>query len=222
MVASVTSASTTTSSTSSSTSSTTSAATQSQNFLKLLVAQLNNQDPMNPMDNAQMTSQIAQINTVQGIEQLNTTMTSMASQYTSMQMMQGASMIGKNVLASGNTIALDSSTGTTTGTGALNLASDASAVTVTVSSPGGTQLDSFQLGALSAGNHTFNWPNAASYTGSGQPTFSVTATQAGTAVTATPLIDDTVTSVGTDSTGAMNLTLQSGSSVSYSAIKSIL
>ncbi|HPW83568.1 MAG TPA: flagellar hook capping FlgD N-terminal domain-containing protein, partial [Rhodoferax sp.] len=33
-------------------------------FLKLLVAQLNNQDPMNPMDNAQMTSQMAQINTV--------------------------------------------------------------------------------------------------------------------------------------------------------------
>ena len=36
-------------------------------FLKLLVAQLNNQDPMNPLDNAQMTSQIAQINTVTGI-----------------------------------------------------------------------------------------------------------------------------------------------------------
>ena len=40
-------------------------------FLKLLVAQLNNQDPMTPMDNAQMTSQIAQINTVTGIQQLN-------------------------------------------------------------------------------------------------------------------------------------------------------
>ncbi|MBX9833033.1 MAG: flagellar hook assembly protein FlgD, partial [Burkholderiaceae bacterium] len=42
-------------------------------FLKLLVAQLNNQDPMNPLDNAQMTSQIAQINTVTGIQQLNET-----------------------------------------------------------------------------------------------------------------------------------------------------
>lgn len=42
-------------------------------FLKLLVAQLNNQDPMNPLDNAQMTSQIAQINTVTGIQQLNQT-----------------------------------------------------------------------------------------------------------------------------------------------------
>ncbi|MEG0141807.1 MAG: flagellar hook capping FlgD N-terminal domain-containing protein, partial [Comamonas sp.] len=47
-------------------------------FLKLLVAQLNNQDPMNPMDNAQMTSQMAQINTVTGIQQLNQTMQSMS------------------------------------------------------------------------------------------------------------------------------------------------
>ena len=42
-------------------------------FLKLLVAQMQNQDPLNPMDNAQVTSQMAQINTVTGIEKLNTT-----------------------------------------------------------------------------------------------------------------------------------------------------
>ena len=48
-------------------------------FLKLLVAQLNNQDPMNPLDNAQMTSQMAQINTVTGIQQLNQTMASKAA-----------------------------------------------------------------------------------------------------------------------------------------------
>ena len=42
-------------------------------FLKLLVAQMQNQDPLNPMDNAQVTSQMAQINTVTGIDKLNTT-----------------------------------------------------------------------------------------------------------------------------------------------------
>jgi hypothetical protein len=42
-------------------------------FLKLLVTQMQNQDPLNPMDNAQITSQMAQINTVNGIEKLNTT-----------------------------------------------------------------------------------------------------------------------------------------------------
>ena len=59
--------------------------------LSYLVAQLNNQDPMNPMDNAQMTSQIAQINTVSGIQQLNETMKSHGvSNSTSMQVLQGA------------------------------------------------------------------------------------------------------------------------------------
>ena len=57
---------------------------------ELLVAQLNNQDPMNPLDNAQMTSQMAQINTVTGIQQLNQTMASMAAQFNSLQVMQGA------------------------------------------------------------------------------------------------------------------------------------
>lgn len=46
-------------------------------FLKLLVTQLQNQDPLNPMDNAQMTTQMAQISTVTGIEKLNTTLSSM-------------------------------------------------------------------------------------------------------------------------------------------------
>ena len=46
-------------------------------FLKLLVTQLKNQDPMNPMDNAQLTSQMAQINTVAGIEKLNNSVASM-------------------------------------------------------------------------------------------------------------------------------------------------
>ncbi|HEY4958521.1 MAG TPA: flagellar hook capping FlgD N-terminal domain-containing protein, partial [Caldimonas sp.] len=50
-------------------------------FLKLLVAQMQNQDPLSPMDNAQVTSQMAQINTVTGIDQLNTTVQGLSSQF---------------------------------------------------------------------------------------------------------------------------------------------
>ena len=59
----------------------TDAASQQDRFMKLLVAQLNNQDPMNPMDNAQLTSQTAQISTVSGIEQLNNSVLAMAKQF---------------------------------------------------------------------------------------------------------------------------------------------
>jgi flagellar basal-body rod modification protein FlgD len=65
----------------------TSAADQQDRFMKLLVAQMQNQDPLNPMDNAQMTTQIAQINTVAGIEKLNTTVQGMASEFAAMREM---------------------------------------------------------------------------------------------------------------------------------------
>ena len=64
-------------------------------FLKLLVAQLNNQDPMNPLDNAQMTTQMAQINTVTGLQTLNLTMQTMAEQFITMKHIQGISLIGR-------------------------------------------------------------------------------------------------------------------------------
>jgi flagellar basal-body rod modification protein FlgD len=215
MVAAVSSSTATTSATG--VTGSTSAQDQTDRFLKLLVAQLNNQDPMNPMDNAQMTSQIAQINTVSGIQQLNDTIKSMAAQYTSMQVMQGAAMIGHQVVAEGSTMSVNAGVGTA----AVNLDADASSVQVQVLTPGGQVIEQFNLGALSAGSHNINW-NASKYTGSGTPTFSVTAKQGSSSVSATPLIRDTIASVGTDSSGAMNLALKSGASIKYDAIKSIL
>ena len=71
-------------------------------FLKLLVAQMQNQDPLNPMDNAQVTSQMAQINTVNGIEKLNTTVEGLSSQFMQMQALQGASLVGRDVIVPGS------------------------------------------------------------------------------------------------------------------------
>ncbi|MEZ5703718.1 MAG: flagellar hook capping FlgD N-terminal domain-containing protein, partial [Burkholderiaceae bacterium] len=78
-------------------------------FLKLLVAQINNQDPLNPMDNAQMTTQMAQINTVSGIQELNATLKGMAAQMTAAQSLQGASLIGRDVLMDGDTLQFEGS-----------------------------------------------------------------------------------------------------------------
>ena len=59
----------------------TSAQETSDRFLKLLVAQLQNQDPMNPMDNAAVTTQMAQIQTVTGVSTLNSSIQGLASQF---------------------------------------------------------------------------------------------------------------------------------------------
>jgi flagellar basal-body rod modification protein FlgD len=203
------------SSTSKSTSQTDASASQDR-FLKLLVAQLNNQDPMNPMDNAQMTSQMAQINTVSGIAQLNETMKSMATQFNAMQVLQGASMIGHSVLTEGNKLPIyEGKAG-----GAVDVAGAADKVTVQVFSPGGQLVDTIELGSKTAGRHSFEW-DASKYTGGGTPTFKVSATQGTKAVATTGLSRDTVVSIGNDGT-SMNFQLKSGAVVAYSAIKAVL
>lgn len=74
------------------------------NFLKLLTVQLQNQDPMNPMDNAAMTSQLAQLNTVDGINKLNTSISSMIAQMQSANFMNLSGSVGKMALAAGSGI----------------------------------------------------------------------------------------------------------------------
>src|SRR5512146_862467 len=75
-------------------------------FLKLLVTQMKNQDPLNPLDNAQVTSQLAQISTVNGIEKLNTTIQAMATSFAAGQSLQAAGMIGRDVLVPAPTLRL--------------------------------------------------------------------------------------------------------------------
>jgi flagellar basal-body rod modification protein FlgD len=185
-------------------------------FLKLLVAQLNNQDPMNPMDNAQMTSQMAQINTVTGIEKVNDTLKSMAEQFTAMQVLQGSNMVGHDVLVEGNTLSINNGGAG----GAIDLAGRAESVKIDILSPGGQVIDTLNLGALDTGRHNFEW-DASAYNFSGDPSFKVTATLGGQAIANTALARATVTSVSSDA-GAMKVQLQGRTDVAYSSVKAIL
>uniref|UniRef100_UPI0025499B54 flagellar hook capping FlgD N-terminal domain-containing protein n=2 Tax=Pseudomonadota TaxID=1224 RepID=UPI0025499B54 len=73
-------------------------------FLKLLVAQMNNQDPLNPMDNAQVTSQMAQIQQVTSLSTVNTSINGLGSQLSQMQALQAVSLVGRGVSVPGNQI----------------------------------------------------------------------------------------------------------------------
>jgi flagellar basal-body rod modification protein FlgD len=187
-------------------------------FLKLLVAQLNNQDPMNPLDNAQMTSQIAQINTVTGIQQLNETVKGLAGQFAAQQLMQGSAMVGRNVLIADNTLAMD--TTNHVGGGAFDLAGSAASVSVQVLDANEKLVGTVELGALKEGRFNFEW-DASEYTGTGPLHFKVLAANGKTAVDATELSVDQVTAVSLDN-GALALQLSRGGSTNYNAIKAIL
>ncbi|HNC20691.1 flagellar hook assembly protein FlgD [Accumulibacter sp.] len=122
-------------------------------FLKLLVTQLKNQDPLNPLDNAAVTTQISQISTVAGIENLNATMQTLLSDFNDSQSMQAAGLIGKSVLVPGSRLALsDGGAG-----GGANLAGPADKVTLTILDAAGKVVQSQNLGARDAGSFSFTW-----------------------------------------------------------------
>lgn len=194
------------------------AAGSQDRFLKLLVAQLNNQDPMNPMDNAQMTSQIAQINTVTGIEKLNTTVQGMVDQFSSQQLMQGTALVGHQVLVEGNTMALDTKAGKAYG--ALDVDGAATSVKVQVLDANSKELGVVDLGAVEQGRYNFEW-DASQYKGDGPLKFKVLATNGETAVASTPLTIDKVSSVSL-SKGVLQLDLASGGTTTQTGIKAIL
>ena len=185
-------------------------------FLKLLVAQLSNQDPLNPMDNAQMTSQMAQISTVSSIEKVNASLGGLASQLASLQMLQASSLVGRNVLVEGNKLAIHAGQAG----GAIDLPSRADSVAIDILSAGGQVIDSMQLGRQEAGRHEFTW-DASTHPGLSAATYRVSALSGGKALATTQLVRDQVEAVSADS-GVMNLQLRGLGSVAYSTVKSIL
>jgi len=183
-------------------------------FLKLLVAQLNNQDPMNPLDNAQMTTQMAQINTVTGLQTLNLTMQGISEQISAMQTLQGMSMIGRNVLCEGDSLSMEEGVGT----GRFFLSDAASNVKVDVLDAGGKVLDTVELGAQDKGQGSFTWEGGKDIKESSGLRFRVTATNAeGKAIAAMPLASAKVLATGMEG-GVLTLKLENGDTIRYADI----
>lgn len=200
---------------------TTTATELNDRFLKLLVAQMNNQDPLNPLDNAEVTSQMAQINTVTGINGLNDTVNQLISQFTQLESLQAAQLTGRSVLVQGSSLTLPASG---TATGGVNLDVAADNVTVDIKDASGQVVRELQLGSQGAGVTRFDWDgktNAGAVAPAGSYTFSVKATAGSTTVNATPLVARSVTGVRT-ANGAVQLVLAGGSTVAYSDIAQIL
>ena len=176
---------------------------------------MQNQDPLNPMDNAQVTTQIAQINTVNGIQKLNTTVEGLSGQFTQMQALQGAALVGRDVVVPGN--ALDIADGI--GQGGFELSGAADSVKAEILSPAGQVIDSLQLGAMGSGLHSFNWPTTTATNESGLR-FRVVAANGTVESTPTTLMRDRVNAITTTG-NTLNLELQRSGSVPYSSVKAL-
>ena len=78
-----------------------SAADLSNQFMNLLVAQMKNQDPTNPMDNNQLTSQLAQFNMASGVAKLNSSVAGVEAMMIQLGSMSASSWVGRSVLIEG-------------------------------------------------------------------------------------------------------------------------
>jgi flagellar basal-body rod modification protein FlgD len=200
-------------------------------FMTLLVTQLKNQDPMNPLDNAQLTSQLAQLSTVTGVNKLNTTLTSLQSNYQASESMQATNLIGHGVLVEGDFVNLQSGKGIM----GVNLATAADSVQLIVTDPTtGKDVQTIDMGARPAGTIPVAWdgvPDPSKLNADGTPVtlkdgkylLRVVATQgANTLKDAKALSFDSVASVTTSATDGVKLNLPTKGVVSMADIRQIL
>lgn len=123
-------------------------------FLNLLVAQLNNQNPLEPQGNGEFIAQLAQFSTVEGVEKLNSSMESLLSGYQSSQALQASSLVGRKVIVPGEKAVVDTSE---TFKASLVLPVSSSNVYVNVYDSAGAAVNRVNLGQQSAGSVSFMW-----------------------------------------------------------------
>lgn len=189
-------------------------------FLKLLVTQLKNQDPLNPMDNAEITSQMAQISTVSGIDTLNATLRELAAGLSASQSLQATAMIGRSVLARGSGLQLQNGTAS----GGVDLPQAADKVVVSIRDGSGLVLHKVDLGPQAAGVLGFQWDGVTDGGASAVPgsySFAVEAVQGGNKIDATALALGLVSGV-TQGKEGVALKLNGGGSVALSDVKQVM
>ena len=191
-------------------------------FLKLLVTQMKNQDPLNPLDNAQLTSQLAQISTVSGIDKLNATLQSLVTGSVANQSLQAAALVGRGVLAPGSALTLENGIAI----GGVDLPQTVDRLLVSIQDSAGNVVHSVDLGPKPQGITAFQWDgitDSGAQAVNGRYSFSVSAQQGSTKIDANTLAFGLVNAVTPGGQGKAPVLDVSGVGViELSAIKQIL
>jgi flagellar basal-body rod modification protein FlgD len=188
--------------------------------MTLLVTQMKNQDPLSPLDNAQVTSQLAQLSTVTGIDKLNQSIGDLMGSYQVSQSLQAANMIGHGVLAPGSGVDLVKGQALM----GMELTEPVDKVQVTIFDSSGREVRKLDLGAPPVGTIPVRWDGMAadgSAAADGRYTFKVEAMRAGGSVPATALQFGMVNSVSTSAQG-INLNLAGMGEVKFTDVRQIL
>ena len=210
MSVSATTATATTASSSSSSSSSSTSSLTSQDFLKLLVSELQNQNPLEPTDTTNFVNQLTSYSNYEQTSTLNTNLNSLATSFNSLLTLSSTNYIGHTVEAKGDTTTLSNGQATF----GYSLKSAAESVTLTVKDSSGSTVWSGS-GTTSSGKNSFTWDgkdsNGTQLSDGGTYTISVAATNAdGNSVLDYTTVSGKVTGVDSSS-GTTELTIGSSS-----------
>ena len=192
-------------------------------FLQLLVAQMNNQDPLSPQENGEFIAQLAQFSTVEGIENMNTSMEALLSGYQSSQALQASSLVGRTVIVPSDKAIVDTANGVE---GQFALPENSGAVSIKVLDSAGSLVHTINMGGLEAGMHDFKWDGknaSGEVLPPGAYTFEANAAVDGTTKQLATLLPANVDSVslGAGNNGELLLNVAGLGSISLSNVYSI-
>jgi flagellar basal-body rod modification protein FlgD len=183
-------------------------------FLQMMLAQLKNQDPLNPMDGTAFVAQLAQFSSLEQLSNLNTTMSALPTYLGQFNNAQMANLIGHNATATGNVINVSGSTANIS----YRLPSDIKSGTISIYNSNGLQVDTVKIGAQKTGVNTINWNSSSQATGS--YTFDISATDKnGKTVSVDKLITGTIT--GASFKGNISYLTINGQEVAFSDVIAI-
>jgi flagellar basal-body rod modification protein FlgD len=169
-------------------------------FLKLFVTQLKNQDPLNPMDSTQYVSQLAQLTQVEQAYNTNSNLQNILAALNGGTGLSAVSMVGKYVVAPGSSFSLASGDQPVLN---YRTTDQASSVVVKISNSAGAVVRTITQGATAAGDHTVSWDgkdDSGNNVAAGNYSFSATGYDStGSASSATPLMQGRVTGLKMDS-----------------------
>lgn len=190
-------------------------------FLELMIAQLKNQNPLDPQDGAQFLSQLAQFSSVEGIQKLNVSMNEMAAGFRSGQALQATALVGRQVQVPGQFGDLSQGSSLS---GSVELPVSSTQVNLQIKNNRGELVREVSLGSHDSGNIPFKWDGldaAGQAVTSGRYQISATALQDGETVSLETNIAVNVNSVTLGKDGEVTVNLNGLGPVPLSEVKSI-
>ncbi|MEE8058871.1 MAG: flagellar hook assembly protein FlgD [Pseudomonadales bacterium] len=191
-------------------------------FLRLMVTQMQHQDPLDPQSNSDFVAQLAQFSSVEGLDKLNNTMEGFVGSFQSGQALQASSMVGRMVKVDTDTSYLATG-GIVAGT--IDLPQSTNEVRMVISDSSGVQVTEVLMGSQEAGEITFAWDgqdDAGNQQGPGYYTFEVFANIGGDPVQIGTALSANVDSVTVGANGAISLNVAGVGAVPMSGVREIL